>query len=285
MWKIDPTHLMHWDSPWGVGYPGWHIECSVMARHYLGDTIDIHTGGEDNIFPHHESEIAQIEPVTGKPFVRTWVHARHLLMGKDKLSKSKGHDLSVGGLVEAGHDPLALRLFLLNASYGKQLEWAEGSLHAARENVERLRTFVRNMEAAGSGAEAATDADEAVAGRVTTLRAAVDAALGDNLNVPEAMAALHAFLTELNSMAPTGAAATRAAAAVREIDQVLGVLGEASGEDEADLAREVETLIQQRQAARAERDYTTADRIRDELAGRGIVLEDTPQGVRWHRRR
>ncbi len=279
LWKVDPTHLLQWDSPWGRGYPGWHLECSVMARKYLGDTLDIHTGGEDNIFPHHESEIAQIEPVTGKPFVRTWIHNRHLMAEGQKMSKSLGNFYTVRGLIAEGFQPAAIRYLLLSGHYAAPLNFTKEGLKGAWESVTRIRSFVRRMdELAGEDGPAAGGADSPAAAFVQDFADAVD----DDLNMSKALGHLFDFMREINKTEPRGAGGRAAADAVRRIDGILGVL-EGSPAGGADDAR-IDGLVQERLAARKARDFARADAIRDQLAREGIIIEDTKGGSRWYRK-
>jgi len=301
LWKVDPAHVLQWDSPWGRGYPGWHLECSVMARKYLGDTLDIHTGGEDNIFPHHESERAQIEPVTGKPFVRYWLHTRHLMAEGTKMSKSLGNFYTVHGLMEEGFDPIAIRYLLISTHYRAPANFTKEGLKGAWESVVRIRQFVRRMEeaaggpggASGSGAAPTSGtaaAPEAAAGgapegsiapALSDFEQTFGEAVDDDLNMSKAFAAVFDFMREVNRLEPTGGEARRAAEAIRRADRILGLLAEEkAGEEDA----AIDALVAERQAARKGRDFARSDQIRDELATRGIVLEDTPQGPRWYRK-
>ena len=278
LWKIDPQHLLQWDSPWGRGYPGWHLECSVMARKYLGDTLDIHSGGEDNIFPHHESERAQIEPVTGKPFVHYWIHTRHLMVEGQKMSKSLGNYYTVRGLVAEGFDAAAIRYLLISTHYHAPANFTKEGLGAAWESVVRIRQFVRRMEEAAAAPAAPVEAAEAA---ITTFRQGFTDAIDDDLNMSEALARVFDFMREVNRLEPTGETARRTAEAMRQADAVLGLLqGDAAGDGDA----EIEALVQERIAARKARDFARADAIRQQLAERGIVVEDTAQGARWYRK-
>lgn len=291
LWKVDSQHTLKWDSPWGPGYPGWHLECSVMARKYLGDTLDIHTGGEDNIFPHHESERAQVEPITGKPFVRYWLHTRHLMSEGTKMSKSLGNFYTLRGLVAEGYDPIAVRYLLVSAHYRAPLNFTKDSLKGAWESVVRVRQFAKRLEEAGdeSGAApgAGSGAGGASAGTVdgepgARFLAQFTAALEDDLNMSAALGALHDFMREVNKIELTGAAARAALAALRRADEILGILAapEAAGAQDA----EIEALVQERESARRARDFARADQLRDELARRGVVIEDTKGGTRWYRK-
>jgi len=267
LWKHDPKHLMQWDSPWGKGFPGWHIECSAMSRKYLGDTFDLHTGGPDNIFPHHECEIAQSESVTNKPFVRYWVHCGWLTIGGEKMAKRAGKIHTVPELVEMGYAGADIRLFLLKQHYRAPLPFRLELLDEAREIRKRFNNFVQQERPPGPPDSKAVDA----------ARARFRAALEDDLNTSEALAVLHEMMTTVNR---TGAGAPEAVAFLREADKVFAILDEAEEAPDA----EIERLMADREAARKARDFKRADAIRDELLGRGIELLDTPQGTRWRRK-
>jgi cysteinyl-tRNA synthetase len=274
-----------WPAPWGEGRPGWHLECSAMSMAELGETFDIHTGGEDLVFPHHEDEIAQSEGATGKPFVRYWLHARHLMMETEKMSKSRGNVVGLADVLDAGYPPAAVRYLLLSAHYRKELSFSYDGLDDARAAVRRILDFDDRLanaatadEAAASGLPAHTDGALAVFER----------GLDDDLNTPEALAALFTFIRQTNAAldrtpAVQPAELERAREAVRSMDDVLGILELArrdAGPD-PELATWVEARLAERQQARKDRDFTRADAIRDELVAAGVVVEDTPQGPRW----
>ncbi len=277
LWKVDAEHLMRWDAPWGAGYPGWHIECSTMAMEYLGESIDIHTGGEDNVFPHHESEIAQSEALTGKPFARYWLHTRHLMINGQKMSKSLGNTYRVSRYVdELGVNPRALRLALLSMHHGKQANLSDDAVHAAQETIERLQNFERRME--GRTGE---NGLEETSARVARFEEAFDSAIDDDLNVSAALGALHDFMTDVNRLEPGAEGARSAVEAIHRADEVLGILPEEQAvETELDRV-EIEGLIAQRTQARKDRHFDEADRIRDDLQARGILLEDGSGGTTW----
>jgi cysteinyl-tRNA synthetase len=288
LWKaakdIDRAAGAAWQTPWGEGRPGWHIECSAMSMAELGETFDIHTGGEDLIFPHHEDEIAQSEGATGKPFVRYWLHVKHLLVNGEKMSKSKRNDYKLNELVERGYSEAAIRYLLLSAHYRKELNFTFEGLDDAQAALRRLVDFADRLHAApidGAGVgELAQIAQNALT--------AFEAGLDDDLNTPEALAALFTFVREANAALNKGPVAGEdrdaALAALARIDDVFGFIelarSQARNVDE-DFAAWVEDRIAARQAARARRDFSGADAIRGELTAAGVVVEDTPQGARW----
>ncbi|MBT8462202.1 MAG: cysteine--tRNA ligase, partial [Gemmatimonadetes bacterium] len=276
-----------WDSPWGMGRPGWHLECSAMAMEYLGETLDIHTGGVDNIFPHHVNEIAQSEGATGKPFARWWMHAEHLLSEGQKMSKSLGNFYTLESLLERGHRPSAIRYLLLSAHYRTQLNFTLDGLKDADRAVGRLYELRRRL---GETATSADPADSShLAGLVDRWRTAFVNALDDDLNVSDALGATFTLVREANlaldqaePASATGVLALRTA--LEDFDAVFGVLSLREREETsgvADLAEWVEERIAARAAARASRDFALGDAIRDELLDRGVALEDGPSGTRW----
>ena len=269
-----------WQAPFGPGRPGWHIECSAMSMKYLGESFDIHTGGVDNIFPHHENEIAQSEAATGKRFVRLWMHAAHLQVGGEKMAKSLGNFHTLRELLDQGHSPRVVRHALLSTHYRKSLSFSMDLLHQASAELERLDDLrYRLLHEPAPGGENPDLRD-----RTGTARAEFIAALSDDLNVSEALAALFKLVRDVNTAFDKREVATanrdQIIAALAEADQILGTV---NWQDELPDA-EVEAMIRSRQDARAVRDFQQADQIRAELAARGILLEDTPHGVRWKRR-
>ncbi len=279
VWKGPREGEPRWETAIGPGRPGWHIECSAMSMRYLGPTFDIHTGGVDLIFPHHEDEIAQSEAATGRPFVRTWLHCAHLQMGGEKMAKRTGNIERPADVYARGYSPRALRYALIAAQYRAPLEFGEESLRAAASAVERLATVLAALDA--YRADVAPDAT-LPAVLEETRRRFVDA-LDDDLNVSPALAAVFDLVRELNrridarSLSTQDAATT--AAFLRDLDRVLGVM-----EEEAEqLPPDLEAMLAERASARARHDWTTSDRLRDELAGRGVLIEDTRDGQRWRR--
>jgi cysteinyl-tRNA synthetase len=278
LWKHDPKHLMQWDSPFGRGFPGWHIECSAMARRYLGDTFDIHTGGPDNKFPHHECELAQSECVTGKTFARTWVHCGRLELAGRKMSKREGTLVTIPDLLAQGYSGRDVRFYLLKHHYRAPLPFELPLLDEARRTRERLQNFVGyEMTRRPEG-----PADPRVTELAVRTQAEFRAALEEDLNTSAALAALHEFVTAINRLGPSREDAARAVAVLRDADRVFGVLDEApaSGSDDAEIA----ALVAERNAARKSRNFARADEIRDALAARGIELLDAADGTHWRRK-
>lgn len=295
LWKAPKPGEHFWETSIGAGRPGWHIECSAMAMKYLGDTLDIHTGGIDLAFPHHENEIAQSEAATGKPFARYWLHAEHLLVEGEKMSKSLGNFFTLRDLFAKGYKPSALRFALASVPYRRQLNFTFDSLLQATSSVERLRNFAARLKnetfPAGS--------DAAIAKRIAQASDDFDAGLSDDLNTAQALAAVFDFVRETNISMDKGEfrqdEVAAASAFLKQFDSVFAVLedtdatklqalGFADGSGGPDDS-EIEKLVAERQAARARRDFAASDRIRNELAERGIILEDTKDGkVRWKRK-
>jgi cysteinyl-tRNA synthetase len=284
LWKAakpeDERTAAAWDAPWGRGRPGWHLECSAMARRYLGDTLDIHGGGVDLIFPHHEDEIAQSEGATGAPFARFWVHGEFLLTDGTKMAKRLGNVTNVEGIRAAGLSAAAVRHFMFGAHYRSQLNLTEEALEDSGRAVRRIGDFAERLAGATGGTpELAQAADD--------LEQSATAALFDDLNAPRALAALHTFITRGNAELDRGgrdaAAVDRAKEAFATIDDVLDVVPEPETVD-AELAAWVEERLSARQAARATRDFGRADAIRSEIEARGVAIEDTPTGPKWRRR-
>jgi cysteinyl-tRNA synthetase len=290
LWKgardVDRQVGAAWDTPWGNGRPGWHIECSAMSIAALGPTFDIHTGGEDLVFPHHEDEIAQSEAATGKHFVHYWLHVKHLLVNGEKMSKSKKNDFTIDQLVERGYSASSIRYLLVSAQYRKELNFSFDGLDTARTTIQRLLAFEQRLADAKTSPDAPHSRLHEYADHA--LRE-FESALDDDLNMPAALAALFNFVRETNAELdrdiPVDSTAIAAAQkALSRIDEVLGVLALARREQtnlDVELTAWVEERLAARQEARARRDFAESDRIRDELAAKGIVVEDTPQGQRW----
>ena len=279
LWKSPKPGEPSWETAVGPGRPGWHIECSAMSMAHLGPSFDIHTGGVDLIFPHHEDEIAQSEAATGQTFVRTWLHCAHLQMGGSKMAKSTGNLARVGDLLAAGVSSRAVRLALISVHYRAGLNHSDASLAASGAALERLDTAVAAL---GSYAGSAAD-DPTLPEALAAAREAFGAALDDDLNVSAGLAAIFDLIRDLNRRVERRSLSTddagRALETLRDLDRVLAILPE-----ETDvLEPAVAALLAEREAARAARDFAASDRLREELAGHGVTVEDTRDGQRWRR--
>jgi cysteinyl-tRNA synthetase len=275
LWKAaGPGRLVKWPSPWGDGYPGWHIECSAMSLATLGEHIDVHTGGEDNVFPHHEDEIAQSEAVVGHQVVTTWVHGRHLLTEDFKMSKSRGNFLSLRELTERGRSPLAARLLFLQARYRSPLNFTWDAVAGAERTLERLRSRMAawSREPGDGPAQGPPGSDGDAAG----YQARFWAAVRDDLDTPSALSVLHELEGD-ESLAPAARFA-----AVASLDRFLGL--DLAAEVGRELPAGAEALIAERERARAARDFAAADRLRDRLAAMGVEVTDTRTGTSWRLR-
>jgi len=282
LWKAaGPGRLMRWPSPWGEGFPGWHIECSAMSMKYLGETFDIHAGGIDLVFPHHENEVAQSEGATGKPFVNYWIHFEHLKVEGETMSKSKGNYYTFRDIAAKGFSPAAIRYFLLSVPYNKQLNFTFDALAGAEKTVASLRDFRARLSEAktepGSNDEMHQAAQRALA--------EFEAGMDDDLNTSVALAAVHNLSREVNTaLARKKVKADDQRELLEVIDRIDTVLNIFGKEQREMLDSEVQALLDERQEARRRRDFSRADEIRHELAERGIILEDTKDGVRWKRK-
>ena len=279
LWKASKPGEPVWDSPFGLGRPGWHIECSAMAMKYLGESFDIHTGGVDLVFPHHENEIAQSEAATGKPFVRFWLHAEHLLVDNRKMSKSAGNFYTLRDLLDKGFSAEAIRYLLASVPYRKQINFTLEGLKASQTAIERLRNFQRRLEEGGFPG-----------GRNSVVTELADAAcqnfiagMDDDLNTALALAAVFEFIRDVNTRMDAGEfQADNVADADRVLELFYTVFDVLEAEESMQVpAAEIEDLIAERIAARKARDFIRSDAIRDGLKARGVLLEDTPQGTRW----
>jgi len=270
IWKKAPKeHIMQWESPWGMGYPGWHIECSAMGLKYLGEYFDIHTGGVDHIPIHHENEIAQTCGLLGHPAAKFWMHGEFMLVDSGKMSKSLGNTYTVEQLIEKGYTPLDFRYFCLNAHYHQKLNFTFDGMDSAKKSLANLRSTIQKHKGAGKGDES----------KVAEFVAQFEDAINDDINIPKALGVVW-------NMARFEEKSDDMFNAILKCDQVLALdLGHVEEEKENavsdELAREVEEQIALRAQAKKDKNYAEADRIRNDLAARGIVLVDTPQGVKW----
>ncbi len=278
LWKAwDPEDgEVFWQTELGKGRPGWHIECSAMSMKYLGESFDIHTGGLDNKFPHHENEIAQSEAATGKKFVNYWLHSDFLTVDGEPMHKSVGNVVYLRDLVQKGWDPLTIRLFLVSARYRDRLDLTEKALEQADSQRARLQELVLRLRSAGGGGGGLQGAGDELLGDF-------ESAMDDDLNTAKAFAALFAFAKKVNSMLDGGVGrdgASEAIAALSKVNEVLGILDLTTDE----LAPNVADLLARREDARKRRDFKESDRLREELLAEGIVVEDTPSGTVWKRK-
>ena len=283
LWKSRKGEEPYWDAPFGAGRPGWHIECSAMAMKYLGDTLDIHTGGVDLAFPHHENEIAQSEGATGKPFARFWIHCEHLHVDMQKMSKSLGNIFTLRDLVDMGHTPEALRFVLMSVPYRKKLNFTLDSLKGAQTSIDRLRNYRLRLETD----KLTEGVNEAISGLSAQALAKFEASMDDDLNTAEALAAIFEFVRETNSLLDQGSflAGNREAALdlLARFDTVFDVIDNRQA-DSALADATIESLIAERTAAKKSKQFARADEIRKQLLDAGIILEDTKDGVRWKRK-
>jgi cysteinyl-tRNA synthetase len=283
LWKAPKDGEPFWDTELGPGRPGWHIECSVMAIRYLGDTLDIHAGGVDLVFPHHENEIAQSEALTGKPFARFWLHAEFLLVEGQKMSKSLGNFFTLRDILSKGYQPEAVRYLLASVPYRKALNFTFDGLKSAATAIDRLRNYKLRLE---TGKFADLD-PQPLAERTARALRDFDESLDDDLNTAEALAAVFEYVRETNTMMDAGefpiGAVAPALGLMKRFDEFFDVLRPSSKEGALTDA-EIDARIAERTRAKKAKDFAGADRVRQELLDQGVVLEDTKDGVRWKRK-
>jgi cysteinyl-tRNA synthetase len=295
LWKAPKPGEHFWETPIGPGRPGWHIECAAMALKYLGDTLDIHSGGVDLTFPHHENEIAESEAATDKTFVRYWLHAEHLLVDHEKMSKSLGNFATLRELFSHGHKPSSVRFLLASVPYRRQLNFSPESLQGAASSVERLRNFVSRLRSE----KFPEGSSSAMAERAVKAKEEFDRGLADDLNTAQALAAIFDLVRDANTAMDRGEFRQGDTALVLDVMETFDAIFAVLRDDDAERLRalgistsastladaEVEALVAERQAARKRRDFAASDRLRDQLANHGIILEDSRDGgVRWKRK-
>ncbi len=271
--KAPEAHLLKWHSPWSIGYPGWHIECSAMSTEYLGSTIDIHTGGEDNIFPHHEAEIAQTECFTGKKYVRFWIHGRHLLMNGEKMSKSKGNLYKLEDIIEKGFSPMDLRVLFLSSHYRSQMDFSWDAIMQAHKNLQKINDFILNLEILAKSEKPSAKEFE-----ITSHKEKFESALDDDLNTPLALSQLYELITEFNIRQTNEDISSEDAKKIlslwNRMNSVFGLILQG----QAEIPTEVKELMQKREAARDQKDFKKSDELRALIEKHGFVVEDTSEG-------
>ena len=284
LWKPKKEGEPSWPSPWSDGRPGWHIECSVMSKKYLGEEIDIHAGGEDLIFPHHENEIAQSECCNGVPFARYWLHNAFLNIDNRKMSKSLGNFFTVREIGEK-YDLQVLRFFMLSAHYRSPLNFSAELMEASRNSLERIQNAVGNLNhlLENAAVEEMTGEEKELTAQLSSYEEKFDAAMDDDLNTADALAAIFELVRFANSHAEEGSSKAFLRALKEKIVSLADVLGVIVEKKEEMLDADIEALIEERQAARKAKNFARADVIRNELLSKGIVLEDTREGVKWKR--
>ena len=282
LWKPKKEGEPYWESPWSEGRPGWHIECSVMAKKYLGDSIDIHAGGEDLIFPHHENEIAQSEAANGVPFSKYWMHNGFLKINNEKMSKSLGNFFTVRD-IEEKYDLQVLRFFMLSAQYRNPLNFSADLMESAKNGLERIVNACDNLrdllEHAKEGS--LTSDEEGLVREADTHRVKFEDAMEDDFNTADAVSSVFELVKFVNSHADASHTAAFLQALLDKIETLTNILGLITKREKEMLDEEIEALIEERQAARKEKNFARADEIRDILLSRGIILEDTREGVKW----
>lgn len=281
LWKKSRADEPSWDTELGQGRPGWHIECSAMSMKYLGENFDIHTGGEDNIFPHHENEIAQSEAATGKKFVNYWLHCKFLLVDGEKMAKSKGNFFTLRDLLAKGYEPRAIRYLLLSTHYRSPLNFTQEGIKQAATTVARLVDFLHKVKAYRKKVRYS----ENLAQKTAQAKAEFEQAMDDDLNISLALATAFKLLKLVSVAMEEGKVSRRNLQEVHTLfmkwDALLGVLGE----EPITISKEIEALIRKREKARGRKDYKLADEIRKDLLSKGVALEDTKEGARWKKSR
>ncbi len=280
LWKPKKEGEPYWDAPWSKGRPGWHIECSVMAKRYLGDEIDIHAGGEDLIFPHHENEIAQSECSNGVPFAKYWLHNAFLNIDNRKMSKSLGNFFTVRDISEK-FDLQVLRVFMLSAHYRSPLNFSEDIMNSSKNALDRILTAAENLRDVKKTASGDVKNDEALIAELEGYRAKFEAAMDDDLNTADALSAIFELVKFANTNVSGKSSREFAEKAELLLNELCDILGIKTERTSGDIDEDIEKLIEERQAARKAKDFARADAIRDQLLAMGITLKDTREGVKW----
>lgn len=283
LWKAAKEGEIYWESPWGKGRPGWHIECSAMAKKYLGETIDIHAGGQDLTFPHHENEIAQSEALTGKTFANYWLHNGYIQIDNEKMSKSLGNFVLVHDIIKQ-IDPQVLRFFMLSVHYRNPINFSQELLESAKSGLERIRTAYENLSYRKDSSTGLTDSNEAWLKVIEKIHEQFIVEMDDDINTANAISVLFDLAKQANIYLREDQTSPEVIQAFTEqFENLAGVLGITLQKEKELLDEEIEELLQKRIDARKNRDFALADQIRDQLKDMNIVLEDTPQGTRWKR--
>ena len=280
LWKPKKEGEPSWTSPWGEGRPGWHIECSVMSKHHLGDTFDIHAGGEDLIFPHHENEIAQTEAYTGKKFSNYWMHNAYITIDNEKMSKSKGNFFTVRDILKR-YTGEEIRYFLLSGHYRSPINFSEELMTQSRNALGRMHNAKQNLEhLIRNGSDLMTEAESAELEKLGKYRDKFESAMEDDLNTADAISAVFELIRDINTAVKDGASKEFAGGCMELLRELTGVLGILQDEEEDGISDEILALVEERQEARKTKNFARADEIRDILKSKGLAVEDTPQGPR-----
>ncbi|SES19737.1 cysteinyl-tRNA synthetase [Gracilibacillus ureilyticus] len=282
LWKKTKDGEIAWESPWGEGRPGWHIECSAMAKRYLGDTIDIHAGGQDLTFPHHENEIAQSEAANGKAFANYWMHNGYINIDNEKMSKSLGNFVLAHDLIQK-HDPKVLRFFMLSVHYRNPINFSDSLLESAQNSFDRIENVMTNLKHRKSTSLDLTEDNQEWLDKINKIKEAFEQEMDDDFNTANAIAVIFELVKEANNYLKRKQTHTEV---IQMFENTFTVLLQVLGiflEEDTLLDEEIEQLIEQRINARKNKDFALADQIRDDLKERNIILEDTPQGTRWKR--
>lgn len=280
LWKARKSEdEIAWESPWGMGRPGWHIECSTMSKRYLGDTIDIHAGGQDLIFPHHENEIAQSEAQNGVPFANYWLHNGYITIDNEKMSKSKGNFFTVRDILKE-YDGEVMRFFLLSGHYRNPINFSDALMEQAKNSLSRLQNAKANLKhLSTNGTDQITEEEKKAYDGIMTFKDRFITAMDDDLNTADAITAVFEMITAINTTVINGSSKEFASKCMDLMQELCDVLGLLQNESQEDVDPELQALVDQRQEARKNKDFKRADEIRDILKSKGITLKDTPQGV------